>query len=276
MKKKKSMKFPTLLIIPTMVASMSLLAPNAAFAYDSNLIDVETNRNNFGAGLVDPRSSVAKMISMKSIDDRRNYAKTFDRQLLTVSGSAEDHRLELPEFETIDTAPPPPPPSPTVLVRQDDAAIEVSARSTEGIESFDFPDARFDVNKAIALAYAEVGSSRPTGWSAQGECIMSAMRWIKAGGGNWYGSGTPVNNYAGAERISHENVRPGDIMQYVYSSSPSSWVTGVHTLLITGVNDDGTFRIVESNNPWGSGLVTKNDKWVPSPPTGFETHFYRF
>lgn len=269
MKKKKSMKFPTLLIIPTMVASMGLLAPSAAFAADSSLVDVETNRDGFGIDLVDPRSSVAKMMSLKSVNDRRDYIKTFDRQVLTVPESKEDYVLELSQVEAIDTTPPP-------VKKSENGETGQAPVSTEGIETFNFPDSRFDVNKTIALAYAEVGTSRPTGWSGEGECIMSAIRWIEYGGGVWSGGGTPLNNYAGVERISHENVRPGDIMQYIYTDSPHSWVSGIHTLLITGVNADGTFRIVESNNPGGSGLVSKNDSWLPSPPPGFETHFYRF
>lgn len=134
----------------------------------------------------------------------------------------------------------------------------------------------FDVNATIAAAMAEVGTSRATGWSQPGECIMSAQRWIRAGGGAWVGGGDPVTNYNGALRLSPADALPGDIIQYEYVSSPSSWVSGIHTVLITGVNGDGTFQIVESNNPTGSGLVTSNDSWVPAPPAGFQAVAWRF
>ena len=105
---------------------------------------------------------------------------------------------------------------------------------------------------------------------------MSAQRWIKAGGGAWNGSANPVSNYEGATRLSVEDAQPGDIIQYEHLASPTSWVTGVHTLMITGVNDDGTFEIIESNNPGGSGLVSKEDNWTPKPPEGFQAVAWRF
>ncbi|MBC9937627.1 MULTISPECIES: CHAP domain-containing protein [unclassified Leucobacter] len=134
----------------------------------------------------------------------------------------------------------------------------------------------FNVEQAIAQATAEIGTSRPTGWSQPGECIMSAQRWIRAGGGNWSGGGNPVSNYVTATRIAYDAVQPGDIVQYEYSSDPTAWVTGVHTVLITGVNGDGTFSIIESNNPGGSGLVQAQSNWTPEPPAGFNAAFWRF
>ncbi|WP_416444790.1 CHAP domain-containing protein [Leucobacter sp. HNU] len=124
----------------------------------------------------------------------------------------------------------------------------------------------FDVEKTIAAAESEVDTSRPTGWSAPGECIMSAQRWILAGGGKWVGSGDPVANYAGATRLAVSDAQPGDVIQYENIASPTSWVTGVHTVLVTGVNKDGTFTIIQSNSPGGSGLVTKKEHWTPEPP----------
>ena len=57
----------------------------------------------------------------------------------------------------------------------------------------------FNVEAAIAAARSEIGTSRPTGWSAPGECIMSVIRWVEgAGGANWVGGGDPVSNYTGA------------------------------------------------------------------------------
>ena len=134
----------------------------------------------------------------------------------------------------------------------------------------------FDVQAAIQLAEDEIGTSRPTGWSQPGECIMSAQRWVRAGGGNWTGGGNPVTNYDNATRVTLETAAPGDIIQYEYTSSPTSWVTGIHTVMVTGINDDGTFTIIESNNPTGSGIVTKKEHWVPNPPAGFEAVVWRF
>ena len=134
----------------------------------------------------------------------------------------------------------------------------------------------FDVKKSIELAESEVGTSRPTGWSAPGECIMSAQRWIRAGGGAWGGGGNPVTNYDGATRMTLATAKPGDVIQYENIASPTSWVTGVHTVLITEVNGDGTFTIIESNNPGGSGLVSKDENWTPQPPSGFQAVVWRF
>lgn len=134
----------------------------------------------------------------------------------------------------------------------------------------------FNVAATIALAESEVGTSRPTGWNAPGECISSAYRWIRAGGGAWVGSSNPVANYEGAARLTIAEALPGDIVQYEYIASPTSWVSGVHTVLITERHSDGTFTIIESNNPAGSGLVSKNTRWVPVPPPGFEAVVWRF
>ena len=92
----------------------------------------------------------------------------------------------------------------------------------------------------------------------------------------WAGGGDPVTNYNGATRLPVSAALPGDIIQYEHLTSPSSWVSGVHTVLITGVNSDGTFSIIESNNPGGSGLVSKNESWVPAPPSGFQAVAWRF
>lgn len=134
----------------------------------------------------------------------------------------------------------------------------------------------FDVAASIALAESEVGTSRATGWSQPGECIMSAQRWVRAGGGNWAGGGNPVTNYDGATRLTIADAQPGDIVQYENIEYPTSWVTGVHTLMITAVNGDGTFTIIESNNPSGTGLVTKDEHWTPNPPSGFQAVVWRF
>ena len=136
--------------------------------------------------------------------------------------------------------------------------------------------AGFDVETAIALAESEIGTSRPTGWDQPGECISSVHRWVTAGGAAWTGSSDPVSNYQGATRLTIADAQPGDIVQYEHLTYPTSWVTGVHTVLITEVHGDGTFTIIESNNPGGSGLVGKNTSWVPQPPAGFQAVVWRF
>lgn len=134
----------------------------------------------------------------------------------------------------------------------------------------------FNVEAAIAQAKSEIGTSRPTGWSAPGECIMSVMRWVEdAGGANWIGGDNPVTAYTGATRLTIDYAQPGDIVQYESIEYPTSWASGVHTLLITAVNGDGTFEIVQSNVPGGSGLVTEVKNWVPEPPTGFQAVVWR-
>lgn len=135
----------------------------------------------------------------------------------------------------------------------------------------------YNVEAAIALARSEVGTSRPTGWSAPGECIMSVIRWVEgAGGAKWVGGGDPVSNYTGATRLTIPYAQAGDIVQYESIDYPTSWASGVHTLLIVGVNGDGTFDIVQSNIPGGSGLVSEVKNWTPNPPSGFQAVVWRF
>lgn len=135
----------------------------------------------------------------------------------------------------------------------------------------------FDVEATIAAAKSEIGTSRATGWSAPGECVVSVGRWLDIGGADRsQAAGNPVDNYRGALRLTIEFAQPGDVVQYEHIDYPTSWVTGVHTLLITGVNGDGTFEIVQSNVPYGSGLVTMEENWVPEPPAGFQAVVWRF
>lgn len=138
------------------------------------------------------------------------------------------------------------------------------------------PAASFDVDAAIAVARSELGTSRPTGWSMPGECIMSAKRWVNSAGGSWNSAGTPVSNYAAATAIPYHLVEPGDIIQYENIFAPHAWATGVHTMMVTGVNEDGTLDIIQSNVPYGSGLVTEEKNWLPDPPDGFTTSIWRF
>lgn len=138
------------------------------------------------------------------------------------------------------------------------------------------PSKNFDVVSAIKAAHGEVGKSFATGWNQPGECLVAAKRWIRAGQGNWYGAGTPIGNYAGAKEVEYKNAAPGDVIQYLSPTSPTSWVAGVHTVLVTKNNGDGTLQIIESNNPGGSGFVSENKKWTPAPPNGTVFKVFRF
>lgn len=170
-------------------------------------------------------------------------------------------------------------PTPTVAQTLDTNTEQLVGESIESVLDIDetakIPH-NFDVQATIELAESEIGTSRPTGWSQPGECIMSAQRWIRAGGGNWSGGGDPVSNYANATRLTLADAAPGDIIQYENIDFPTSWVSGVHTLLVTDINDDGTLTIIESNNPGGSGLVSKDEHWTPKPPAGFQAVVWRF
>lgn len=135
----------------------------------------------------------------------------------------------------------------------------------------------FDVAATIAAAKQEIGMSFPTGWSQPGECIMSVKRWVQAGKGNWGpGGGGPLENYTTATIVPANEIQAGDVIQYLNTESPNSWGYGIHTVLITGVNEDGTYQIVEANNPGGSGLVSENLSWTPKPPTGWDAVAFRF
>ncbi|GAA1620943.1 lipase [Leucobacter chromiireducens] len=134
----------------------------------------------------------------------------------------------------------------------------------------------YDWRAAVEMAYAEVGTARPTGWAAPGECIESARRWVNAGGGGWDGGGSVLDNYAAASRHGVSEAVPGDVIQYHADGAEGAWAVGVHTVLVTGLNGDGTLRIVESNNPGGSGLVSADESWTPQPPVGFHAVAWRF
>lgn len=135
----------------------------------------------------------------------------------------------------------------------------------------------YSVDDSIAKAKAEIGSSRTTGYDQQGECVKSVQRWINESGGK-FGGGGVVSGYvnSGAVPVDISQMGKGDVVQYTSSSSPDSWSGGVHTVMITGNNGDGTYQIVQSNSPPGSGLVTEVDRWTPKPPAGFEARVWRF
>lgn len=130
---------------------------------------------------------------------------------------------------------------------------------------------------AIKAAIADIGNSYPTGWGQQGECIVSVRRWLNAGNIH-FAVGGPHSGYtaSGAREVSWSNVQPGDVVQYENMYSPDGWMSGVHTLLVVGVNGDGTAQIVEANNPAGSGYVSMNTRWAPRPPAAFRAVVWRF
>ena len=134
----------------------------------------------------------------------------------------------------------------------------------------------FDVEATIKAARSELGKSFATGWNQPGECLVAAKRWILAGGGDWHGAGTPIGNYDGAKEVDYKNAAPGDVIQYLSPKSPASWVDGVHTVLVTKNNGDGTLQIIEANNPGGSGFVSEDKEWTPKPPNGLEFKVFRF
>lgn len=187
--------------------------------------------------------------------------------VLPVTGVA-DVALATPgfEIECLEIGPP------QTLVTADAAPADLPLIVPEAAVA----EPSYDWRAAVASAYAEVGTSRPTGWAAPGECIESARRWVNAGGGGWVGSGSVLDNYVGATRHAVDAAVPGDVIQYHAVGAEGAWVAGVHTVLVTGVNSDGSLRIVESNNPGGSGLVASSDSWTPQPPAGFHAVAWRF
>ncbi len=50
----------------------------------------------------------------------------------------------------------------------------------------------------------------------------------------------------------------------------------MHTVLVAGVNGDGTFDIVQSNSPYGSGKVTEVPNWSPKQAANMEWRAWRF
>lgn len=129
---------------------------------------------------------------------------------------------------------------------------------------------------AISAALADVGNSYPTGWGAQGECLVSVRRWLNAGGIN-FAVGGPHSGYSasGATQVSLSEIKPGDVIQYENIYTPEGWIGGVHTVLIVGVSN-GTLHIVEANNPGGSGYVSTTKGWTPAPPANFRAVVWRF
>jgi hypothetical protein len=139
-----------------------------------------------------------------------------------------------------------------------------------------FPDASI---VTAALAEANSGTTCATGDSQPGECVMAVMRWVAKAGGQWDNTGRPDTLYSASGAIAvaspAQNALPGDIVQYVSNTSPSAWVTGVHTYIIVSNHHDGTYEIVQSNVPTGSGHVTHVMSQHISPPSGFRADVWR-
>lgn len=141
----------------------------------------------------------------------------------------------------------------------------------------------YSVDKAISDARSEIDSTRPTGYNAPGECIKSVQRWIQSAGGT-FGGGGVVSGYvnSGAVQVSADQVRPGDVIQYTSLSTPESFDYGVHTVMVAGVNSDGSLDIIQSNSTFANGktlpagTVSEEASWIPKPPAGFEARYWRF
>ena len=130
---------------------------------------------------------------------------------------------------------------------------------------------------AANAALADVGNTYSTGWGAPGECLVSVRRWLNAGGIS-FAVGGPHSGYtaSGAVEVPWSSVQVGDVVQYENALSPDAWLTGVHTVLVVGVNN-GSVQIVEANNPGGSGHVSTTTGWVPSPyAANFRAVVWRF
>ncbi|MCB5953643.1 coiled-coil domain-containing protein [Enterococcus sp. CWB-B31] len=162
------------------------------------------------------------------------------------------------------------------------SAIQKPAQSTSKYDDTDtaMPGSAKNVSAAkqavVSAALADCGNSYPTGWGAQGECLVSVRRWLSAGNIG-FAVGGPHSGYvaSGAVQISWADVQPGDVVQYENIYSPEGWIGGVHTVLIVGV-ENGIVQIVEANNPGGSGYVSTNKNWRPAPPANFRAVVWRF
>lgn len=149
------------------------------------------------------------------------------------------------------------------------ADVSVLAQATQGPQAY-------SVDNAIAKALAEDGTSRPTGDNAPGECIKSVQRWINEAGGH-FGGGGAVSGYvnSGAVAVAIGEVVKGDVIQYTSLANPDDFDPGVHTVMVTGVNADGSYQIAQSNANY-TGTVSLDQHWTPHPPSGFEARVWRF
>lgn len=145
----------------------------------------------------------------------------------------------------------------------------------------DGPDTNMSVKAAILLALSEVGTSRPTGFNGEGECMVSVRRWVNSAGGYQGGGGSPLVTFQNsrAVQVFDGSLRPGDVVQYLNIANPHSWGGygyGVHTYLVIKVHPDGTHDLVESNVPAGSGRVSVRLNQHFMPPPGWYASVWRF
>lgn len=133
----------------------------------------------------------------------------------------------------------------------------------------------FDNARVADFGLAEVGTSRATGWNQPGECIKSAQRWVANAGGRFGGGGT-ISGYvnSGATEVPLGQAVKGDVIQYSNANN-NDW-TYAHTVVVVKNLGNGRFDIVQSNVPLGSGLVSRNTNWVPSPHAGWTARAWRF
>ncbi len=140
-----------------------------------------------------------------------------------------------------------------------------------------------DQRPAADAARRELGTSRQTGMSQPGECIMSVKRWLAAAGIRMAGGGplsayrnSPALQLAAGNADVVARAAKGDVIQYVSNATPDAYPIGVHTVMVFANNGDGTLWIVQSNVPYGSGRVSEVTRWKPAPPAGFTANLWRF
>lgn len=136
----------------------------------------------------------------------------------------------------------------------------------------------------IARAEASVHAHNVTGYDQPGECVKSVQRWIDAAGGK-FGGGGVVSGYqhSGATEVALGQVRVGDVLQFTSTANPDSWSAGpVHTVLVAGVNADGSYDIVQSNatyvdgTHYAPGTVTEDPHWTPYAAAAMQWRAWRF
>ena len=141
----------------------------------------------------------------------------------------------------------------------------------------------YSAGKSIDAARSEVGTRHeavsPTGnrMDEPGQCVKSVQRWIGAAGGH-FGGGGVVSSYtnSGAVEVQMPQVHAGDVLQFTSTTDPESWGGRVHTVLVAGVNPDGTYDIIQSNVPADSGLVSEVKSWTPYSADGWQWRAWRF
>ncbi len=113
-----------------------------------------------------------------------------------------------------------------------------------------------------------------------GQCVMAVKRWIGAAGGTMKGGSGPIAAFeaSGAAKVgSFADVHAGDVVQLSGKTDASWEYQHIHTFVITGPGSHpGTYNIVQSNSPAGSGLVTTVQDWKPAAPADGQYSIWRF